>query len=130
MKGKPQNSFRVAPEVQQYTGITISGICPFLGQPKHAFIYAPGAKHTALGIHRLEANPMVQEVSPRIVSVRHQRYNKKPAKPAFNQRLCRQSRAVRVFPIQFPVLCYPCPDQRTYIECTMSQTGLKRTFHT
>ena len=41
-KGEPQNSLRVAPEVQQYTGITIINLqgCSyaFCLQPKHAFI--------------------------------------------------------------------------------------------
>ena len=32
-QAEPQNGFRVAPEVQQYTGITISGIRPFLDSP-------------------------------------------------------------------------------------------------
>ena len=64
---------------------------------------------TALGIHRLKANPTVREVSPRTVTVRHQRYNKKPAKPAFNQRPCQHSmhRVAHAFPIQFPVLYCP-----------------------
>ena len=63
----------------------------FFGQPKRAFIYDSGAKLNALGTHWLKADPTVQEVSPRTVPVRHQRYNKKPAKPAFNQRPCRHS---------------------------------------
>ena len=40
---------------------------------------------------RLKADPTVQEVSPRTVPVRHQRDNKKPLKPAFNQRLSQHS---------------------------------------
>ena len=64
-KGEPQNGFCVAPEVQQYTGITISEIRPVFGQLKHAFIYDLGEKITALGIHQLKADPTVQEMSPR-----------------------------------------------------------------
>ena len=38
-----------------------------------SIIYDIGAKLTTLGIHRLKADPTVQEMSPRTVPVRHQR---------------------------------------------------------
>ena len=47
-KGKPQNSLRVAPEVQQYTGITISGICPFFGAAQACFYLAVCIRWTGL----------------------------------------------------------------------------------
>ena len=44
--------------------------------------------------------------------MRHQRYNKKPAKPAFNQRPCQLSRIGRhTFPIQFPLMPFPGTQQ-------------------
>ena len=106
-KGKPQ---RVSVWHQKGNSTQVSqfqGYVRFLGQPKHAFIYDSGAKLTALGIHRLKADPTVQEESPRTVPVRHQRDNKKPAKPARPcQHPCIKNKAARTFPIQFSVLYY------------------------
>ena len=58
--------------------ITISGISPGQPTPKHAFIYDSGEKLTALGIHRLKADPTVQKATPRTVPVQQP----PPAKPA------------------------------------------------
>ena len=68
--------------------LQFQGYIRLFGQPKHAFIYDSGAKLTTLGIHRLKADPTVQEVSPRTVPVRHQRYNNK------NSETCIQSKAM------------------------------------
>ena len=79
------------------------------GQPKHAFMYDSGAKLTALGIHQLKADLTVQEVIP----VNHQRYKKNKQrnphsiKPRADSPYIR-NRVACAFPIQFPVLSYPC----------------------
>ena len=65
----------------------LQGYVRFFRQPKHAFIYDSGAKLTALGIHRLKADPTEQEVSPRTVPVRHQRYNNKPSKTSIQSKV-------------------------------------------
>ena len=79
-----------------------------LGRAAHAFIYDSGAKLTALGIHRLKADPTVQEVSPRTVPVRHQRDNKNQRNPHSIANIPYiKNRVAHAFPIQFPVLYCP-----------------------
>ena len=81
---EPQNGFRVAPEVQQYMVITISGICPVFGVSPSMLLSTTQEQNFALGIHRLKADPTIKEVSPRTVPVWHQRQrdnNRKTAKP-------------------------------------------------
>ena len=87
LNGKPQNSF------QRCNSTRVSGIGPgFFWTAQACFYLRLRSKNYRFGhTPRLKADPMVQEVSPRTVPVRHQRYNKKPAKPAFNQRPCRHS---------------------------------------
>ena len=65
---------------------------------------------TALGIHRMKADLTVQELSPRTVPVRHQRYtyNKKQRNP-HSIKGCAdipyiKNKEVHAFTIQFPVL--------------------------
>ena len=62
-----------------------------------------GAKLTTLGIHRLKADPTVQEMSPRTVPVRHQRNPHSMLTP-----LTFGIRVACAFPSQFTVLYYPC----------------------
>ena len=89
-QAEPQNGFRVAPEVQQYTGIPISGIRPFVDSPSMVLSTTEEQKVTTLGTHRLKADLTIQELSPRTVPVRHQRYNK-------NSETRIQSKAVPTF---------------------------------
>ena len=104
--------FHVAPEVQQYTGIAISGTSVFLGQPKHAFTHLRLRSKTyhfgnTLVEGQSDGTRGEPQNSPRVAPEVHT-YNKIPAKPTFNQRPCWhfRNRVAHLFPIQFPVLYY------------------------
>ena len=104
-QAEPQNGFHVAPEVQQYTGITISRIHPFVDSPSMVLSTTEEQNVTALGIHRLKADLTIQELSPRTVPVRHQRYNKKQRNP-HSIKGCADIPYIKThaFTIQFPML--------------------------
>ena len=53
-KGEPQHGFRVAPEVQQYTGITISGIRWTIDRPRMLLSMATPEQNVPLWAYTVE----------------------------------------------------------------------------
>ena len=106
-QAEPQNGFRVAPEVQQYTSITISGIRPFLDSPSMLLSTTQEQNVTALGIHQLKADLTIQ-VEPQNSPYAAPEVQQKQRNPHSIKRCADipyiKNRVAHAFTIQLPVL--------------------------